>query len=215
MSRLQRFLDWVWGTSDAPPAPPPATTPRPSQQAGQPLMIEYRGQAKVRPSSAPADMRYHKERIRMPVLKVSRWERATPRQRFLVILAGFSLVAMVVAWALSFTGSRVLPAEIQGLYATTDSLYATRRFELQAHRVAFTTSDTIRAVTGLPIRHVRQSVDAHGTRYDVEYQEEDGVAHQIAFIVLEGATPEIKFVNQPRLVWRRVSTSQTIMRQIY
>lgn len=211
-NRLHRFLDWVWGTKALPP--PAAVTPRPEETAVQAPQIEYRDTAQGRASSTPTDMRYHKERIHVPVQRASRWKRATPRQRFLVKLAGISLVAMLVAWAASFTGSKVLPAEIQGLYATDDTMYATRRFELRAHRVAFTTSDTIRAVTGLPIQQVRQSVDAHGIRYDVEYQDEGG-SHQISFIVLEGAEPQIKFVNQPRLVWRRVSTGQTLMRQIY
>lgn len=211
---LQQLLDWMWGTRGVPPAPPGAT-PRASAQAGQTPMIEYRGHDQRPSVSTPTEMRYHKEHVRMPTVRVSRWGSATPRQRFLVMLAGLSLASMVVAWAATFTGSRVLPAEIQGLYATDDSLYASRRFELQAHRLAFTTSDTIRAVVGRPIRLVRHSLDAHGTRYDVEYQEEDGGSHQISFIVLDGATPELKFVNQPRLIWRRVSTGQTIMRQIY
>lgn len=209
---LRRLVDIVWGTTAPPPAvaPPPKQPPAPD--AGPPR-IEYRDQTTL-PAAARPSMQYHKEHMSLPKVRTTPWRRVTRRQRVLVVLAGISLLAIVVAWTSRFTVSHVLPAATHGIWATESPAHGTRRLELRAHHVAFTTSDTVRAVDGLQIQSVKASPDPRGTRYDVVYLGEGG-PDQLSFVFSGGPAPEIRLVNQPRMVWRRISVGQSLMRPLF
>lgn len=205
---LRDFLDRLLGRGAA---PPPTVRPSASQRAVEAgIRIEYQGDA-ARPPSLPASVTWQRDRQGMPRFGVESWRRRlSKRQRLLIGVMVVALAAQAVVLGSRLFVTRRLPAATFGVWATDAPGYADRLFELRARRVAFVTRDSVTPVTVHWIRRVRRADVEQGVRYTVDY-DGDGGALQFQFVLATAPASTISFVNQPRLVWRRVSTTRTVM----
>ena len=208
IQELRAFLNRVLGRSETPPPAPRLSAAQRAAESG--IRIEYHGDA-ARPPQAPASVTWQRERHGAPRFGIERWRlRISTRKRVLLVLGALSLVAqaaVLVAWLFV---ERRLPAATFGVWTTDTPGYADRMFELRARRMAFVTRDSAQPVTVHPIQRVRRAAVDGGVRYTVDYEAEGGT---LVFQFIYSAEPEsrIRFVNQPRMAWRRASTARSIM----
>jgi len=160
------------------------------------------------PTAPQVQMRWQKESPAGPRgLDLKAWEvarRLHERQRWLVILATGAVLTMTVWFGMQLFTPRSLPREVRGVWRTDAPRYETRRFELRKGLVVLLEGDSAGAkVTTHTVSRVWSGAVAGGTRYDVQYEGE-GRTIQFSFVHLAGPPEQIRFANQPNLVWTRM-----------
>ncbi len=209
---LRALLNRVLGRPETPPPAPRLSSSQRAAESG--IRIEYQGDA-ARPPQAPASVTWQRERHGVPRFGLEGWRRRiSTRKRVLLVLGALSLVAqaaVLVSWL--FVERRLPPATF-GVWTTDTPGYADRMFELRARRMAFVTRDSAQPVTVHLIQRVRRAAVEGGVQYTVDYQAEGGT---LVFQFIYSTEPEsrIRFVNQPRMVWRRPNAAQSIMRDLF
>ncbi|MDO8666705.1 MAG: hypothetical protein Q7J79_08845, partial [Gemmatimonadales bacterium] len=197
------------------PGGPPRTPPRPADQrrsaGGKPDDFGLRW---MTPPVSRPEMRWQREGITSPYGLAERWAaRATTRQRVLVALAAVSVVAMAGVLVARLSLRSTLPPAVRGVWGTVAPNYSTRRFELRAGRVAFQVGDSAVAVTRHLIQRVRTREVPEGMRFNLYYLDE-GAPVEFSFVYSSGPPEEIRFANQPRLVWTRAVGARPLLPDI-
>jgi hypothetical protein len=94
-----------------------------------------------------------------------------------------------------------IPAELIGVWKTSDPKYAGRSFEIDLVSVNFGTGDG-RSSTGF-VEKIDGVSDGGGTVYTISY-DTDGVENQCSFYYSEQKGKTIVFSNQPGIAWSKV-----------
>jgi hypothetical protein len=144
-------------------------------------------------------------RPRRPLPKSIRRRFARTRRR-LVEIAAVILAAVTLTLLLRPAPPNSLPTELQGVWRTQASKYASRRFVIRSHILTFQVGEDQGSVTRHAIARVRTSRTPGGTLYRVTYYEDGDDSPELSFdfVFRNEGPPEIVILNQTDVVWRRV-----------
>jgi hypothetical protein len=152
------------------------------------------------------------ERPKAPAQRVSRptWRPGAPgRQRALLLALGAVVATVVLVQVLRPKPVTTLPAALAGEWYTDAPRYAGRRLDITTTSLAFQDGEGAAAAPRHPIVRVRRAADAEGTLFRVEYQQ-GGDRAELDFVWRDVPRPEIRFANQPDLVWTRGAPADSI-----
>jgi hypothetical protein len=138
-------------------------------------------------------------------------ERTVQRQVLLSLAAVITLLVAGAVAARRYLGGGTLPLSVRGVWQTEGPRYQQRLFELSGSRLAFQTSDTSAAIRR--ITRVRRTAREGTTTFDVEY-EDGGTAYTFSFIYYAGPPEELRFVNQPFMVWTRAADRRRLLPEL-
>jgi hypothetical protein len=130
------------------------------------------------------------------------------------LLYALAVMAML-GWAVDVTfhpsWETTLPPAVLGVWHTDAAKYASRRFELQTGTVLVQTGDSVRTAMRHRIARVRQSPADEGTRFTVDYVEDEssGALTTFEFIYRPAPRADIIFAHQQEMVWTRGATQAT------
>jgi len=206
LGRLRRLI----GGGPKPPAPP-AAAPQGRKITAEPgWELPASWQLPARPS---ARVSYRRDRLAAGMRSsTTARERAVQRQVLLAVIAVVMLAVAGAVAAVRLAGGGTLPMSVRGVWQTEGPRYQQRLFELSGKRLAFQTSDTTAAIH--QIRRVRRTAGEETTTFDVEY-EDGGTTYTFSFSYYAGPPEELRFVNQPFMVWTRSSDRRRLLPELF
>ncbi len=121
------------------------------------------------------------------------------------ILSSFLCLTLVLGCAKGEgEEDRFAPAEIHGVWTTSNPTYADRSFEIRAQDLVFDTGEE--GIVVYPIISVRRESTQEGVDFEIDHQGLDGGTFTFTFsFTFDPTAGSIVFRNQPQMTWLRAS----------